>query len=98
MDDPLLTPQEVASLLQVSVKTVYAHAVKLGGFYPGGIRVLRFKREAVYGLMEGQGKGRLEVQLRVQKTELRRGGIPDQKRGKSGMDADARRVVMLMRR
>ena len=31
----LLTPSDVAELLQISVRTVYDHARRLGGFYPG---------------------------------------------------------------
>ena len=33
----LLTPEEVAQLLQISIRTVYAQARRLGGFYPAGI-------------------------------------------------------------
>ena len=49
----LLTPPEVAQLLQISIRTVYAQARRLGGFYPAGIRALRFRREAIYAFMEG---------------------------------------------
>ena len=43
----LLTPDQVAELLQVSVATVRRHSRSLGGFYPAHIRVLRFRLEDV---------------------------------------------------
>ena len=61
----LLTPQQVADLLQISVRTVYDHARDLGGFYPAGLRVLRFNPGVIYGYMEGQGKGSLAISVRV---------------------------------
>lgn len=45
---PLLTPEEVASLLRISLRTVYENARRLGGFYPAGIRVLRFRKERIH--------------------------------------------------
>ncbi len=50
---PLLTPEEVANLLQISIKTVYENALRLGGFYPAGIRKLRFRYEFIQKIMEG---------------------------------------------
>jgi hypothetical protein len=37
-----MTPEDVANVLKISVKTVYAQSKKLGGFFPAGIKVLRF--------------------------------------------------------
>lgn len=53
----LLTPSDVAELLQISVRTVYDHSDRLGGFYPLGIRRLRFRPEGIYEHLEGQEKG-----------------------------------------
>jgi len=49
----LLTPGQVARLLQVSKRTIYAQSHRLGGFYPAGIRALRFREEFIYAIMEG---------------------------------------------
>lgn len=48
----LLTPADVAELLQIDVKTVYKHQRRLCGFHPAGIRCLRFRREVIYDIME----------------------------------------------
>lgn len=56
---PLLTPPQVAELLQLSVATIYAKANRLGGFYPAGIKALRFRRETIYALMEGPQDGKV---------------------------------------
>ena len=53
MMTPLLTTPEVARLLHLSVRTVYASSHRLGGFYPAGIRALRFQREIIYAIMAG---------------------------------------------
>lgn len=55
MSAQLLTVNDVANHLQISPRTVYDNAQKLGGFYPHGLRVLRFKPEVIYGNMERQG-------------------------------------------
>ena len=51
----LLTVKDVAGLLQIKERTVYDNRKALGGFYPAGIKVLRFRAEVIYGIMEGQG-------------------------------------------
>lgn len=57
---PFLTPEDVSSLLQISISTVYKNAVRLGGFYPFGLKVLRFRREVIEnGSLEGQEAGGL---------------------------------------
>jgi hypothetical protein len=33
--------------------TIYAKTPSLGGFYPAGIKALRFRREIIYAMMEG---------------------------------------------
>ena len=76
--EQLLTPDDVAKLLQVSLKTVYVNGKRLGGFYPGGIKVLRFREEVIREFMEGQGKRDMEVHLSGEREGLRRGGTQDQ--------------------
>ena len=56
--DRLLSVKDVAELLNMSSRTVYDHMRELGGFYPAGIRLLRFHPEVIYGVMEGQDKER----------------------------------------
>jgi len=51
--EPLLTPKQVAELLSLSVRTVYDHSIRLGGFYPAGIKALRFRRDVIEAIMEG---------------------------------------------
>ncbi len=53
MTDHLLTVADVARLLNLSSKTVYKHKRRLGGFYPAGIRVLRFSPETIQELLAG---------------------------------------------
>lgn len=52
--ESLLTPEDVKDLLKISKRTVYDHARRWGGFYPGGTRKLRFHPMVIYGIMEGQ--------------------------------------------
>lgn len=68
----LLTVAQVAEFLQIAISTVYDNAARLGGFYPGGIRVLRFKPEVIYGSLEGQGQEGLALRLLVHGEEVRR--------------------------
>ena len=51
--EPLLTPKQVAEILNLSVRTVYDHRIRLGGFYPAGIKALRFRRDVIEAIMEG---------------------------------------------
>lgn len=52
---PLMTPQEVADLLKISVRSVYRIRADLGGFYLPHLRVLRFRPEVVNACMERDG-------------------------------------------
>ncbi|WP_083927883.1 helix-turn-helix domain-containing protein [Desulfobacter curvatus] len=79
----LLTPSDVAELLQISENTVYKHVKKLGGFKPGGIGVWRFRQEVIYGIMEGQDPETLVLQFSVSKRNLCGQGIQD-KNGSGG--------------
>lgn len=72
----LLTPEDVADLLQMSVKTVYAHSKRLGGFRPAGIRMIRFKPEVIRDIMEGQGE-RLEVPVPAPGGAIQQPTFPD---------------------
>ena len=49
----LLTPKQVAEMLSISVRTVYDHSIRLGGFYPAGIKALWFRRDVIEAIMEG---------------------------------------------
>ena len=51
--EPLLMPKQVAELLYLSVRTVYDHSIRLGRFYPAGIKALRFRRHVIEAIMEG---------------------------------------------
>ncbi len=55
--DPLLTPRQVAELLQVSERSVRRHAARLGGFFPAGFRTLRFRLSCVEGVCQVRGGG-----------------------------------------
>lgn len=58
MDDlpRLLTPGQVAKLLRISVKTVYARSKVPSWFWPFGLRALRFDRNHIDGHLERQGR------------------------------------------
>ena len=80
----LLTPEEVASLLQLSLRTIYANVRRLGGFYPAGIRALRFRREDSSAIMEGPQELTLEVPVSIPELALRQLRVPGQENGSSG--------------
>ena len=69
----LMTVKEVARCLKISIRTVYDNQNRLGGIYPAGIKVLRFRKDIIDGIMEGQKTRGLEIQLCVSREELRRG-------------------------
>lgn len=48
----LLTPKDVAKLLQISEKTVYKHQRRLCDFHPVGIKCLRFRAKDIYDIMK----------------------------------------------
>lgn len=48
----LLTPLEVSKKLKISLSTVYKKSRILGGFYPAGIKSLRFDEAIINGIME----------------------------------------------
>jgi hypothetical protein len=79
----LLTVEEVANILKISPNTVYLKKNRLGGFYPAGIKVLRFREDDIYGLMERQNTEGLEVQFPVSGKESRRRRIQDQSRSQN---------------
>lgn len=68
--EPLLKPSNVAELLNMSEKTVYKHRKKLYGFKPAGLGILRFRKEIIYGIMEGQDPKTLVLQFPVSKQAL----------------------------
>ena len=70
-----LTKEDVARLLQISIQTVYDHKKELGAFYPVGMRVLRFRREVINGILEGPKDAPLEIQVRIPETAFRQTGL-----------------------
>lgn len=80
LPDPVLTPKDVARLLQISLSAVYKHSRRLGGFYPAGLRSVRFARETIYGFMEGQGSEVLVLPVSVPGQAVRRQKFPNQER------------------
>lgn len=86
---PLLTPQNVADLLQIPIGTVYKRKNTLGGFYPAGLKVLRFNPGVIYAIMEGRQNVALSVS--VSRETPQQTGIRNQGRGKGGNgDSQAR--------
>lgn len=86
MNENLLTVKDVAKFLQISSRTVYDNSRKLGGFYPFGISVLRFKPEVIYGNPKGQGTQILGVPVSISGEELRRQGLLNPTRGRKRKD------------
>jgi len=75
------TPEQVAELMQVSTSVVYKHKDTLGGFYPAGIKVLRFNKGVINGILEGQDPQRLGIQVPISGPAVRGQGVQDQGRG-----------------
>jgi hypothetical protein len=84
MDRHLLTPKEVASLLNISIRTVYDHRRDLGGFFPAGIGRLRFSPGVIYGIMEGQEAQDVAVQFPIQRGNIHRERVRKQKGCRNG--------------
>jgi hypothetical protein len=53
-EETLLTVDDHTDLLRMDKRTVYDHKNELSGFYPLGIKVLRFNREAIHVRLLGQ--------------------------------------------
>ena len=88
----LLTPNDVAELLQVSVKTVYKHKHQLGGFYPAGLNVLRFPRSIIYGILQGPKTEGLDISFPVSGQELRGPRIQNQERSNGSQGSSKKRI------
>ena len=76
--EQLLTPKQVANLLQISSRTVYDNKHRLGGFYPAGIKCLRFRKEIIDGILEGSGSKGLGVSVSIPGEKLRGPRIQNQ--------------------
>jgi len=85
----LLTPRDVSKLLNIAIRTVYDHRTRLGGFYPAGIRVLRFREDKIDELMEGQGQGGLAMGVSIPGAQAHRGRVQNQNgsQGRTGVEA-----------
>ena len=81
--NPLLTPKEVANLLRISERTVYDHKEELGGFYPAGIRRLRFKQEVIYGHMEESQTRDLALRVSASREKVHGKRLQNKGRGQS---------------
>jgi predicted transcriptional regulator len=82
MSSSLLTVEEVADLLKISPRAVYKYRQRLGGFYPFGIRVLRFRREEIYAHLERGRK--LEIPVPVAGEKIFPARIQNQGIGQGG--------------
>jgi hypothetical protein len=80
----LLSVNDVAIILNISARTVYEHADELGGFYPAGIKVLRFNPEVIYGYLEGQNTEGLAIRFPIQRKEIRQRRTSKQAGGNIG--------------
>jgi hypothetical protein len=88
----LLTPNDVAGFLQVSVKTVYKHKNRFGGFYPAGLKRLRFKEDIINGILQGPKTEGLDIQVPVSGQELRGPGVYNQKRSNGSQGRQEKRI------
>lgn len=84
----LLTPQKVADILALPIRTVYANKEKLGGFYPAGIKCLRFHPDIINEHLERQKKKGLALLVSVPGEDLR-GRRPQDKGRDSGSQGRA---------
>lgn len=82
--EPILTVNDVAKLLNISPRMVYDHQRALGGFYPFGIKSLRFRPEVIRKELERQ-KTKLWI-YQVGKKSYGKQGL------KTGRDAEEARV------
>jgi hypothetical protein len=93
---PLMTPQEVADLLKISIKTVYKEKHRLGGVYPGGLRVLRFLPEVIHAAMAIPAR-EVAIPVRAYGEGLRGGGVQHQEgrpgRRRSPQERSTKEVV-----
>jgi hypothetical protein len=82
----LLKPKEVASLWQESLSTIYAEAGRLGGFFPAGIKALRFRRETIYAIMEDPRTGKYRYQFQQLGKRYSKTGFATQKAARSALE------------
>jgi hypothetical protein len=83
---PLLSPRQVAELLQLSLATIYAKAHSLGGFYPAGIKALRFRTEMIYAIMEGPQNRKVSLPVSISGQKVQQDGVRHPK-GRRKMDS-----------
>ncbi len=80
----LLKPKQVAEKLGLSVATVYEKSHVLGGFYPFGIKSLRFDEDFIDGVLERQKAQALVLPIPSQQKELQRQRVSNQKGSATG--------------
>ena len=81
----LWTAEQVAEALQMSKRTVYNHAKELGGFYPFGIKQMRFHAKRIQECLERSEDQSVAVQVQVQKKVVLREQLPDRETGGIGI-------------
>jgi hypothetical protein len=84
MSIELMTAEDVARCLKISLRTVYENKNRLGGFYPAGLKVLRFRKDIIDGFMAGQETQGLAVRLPVPREDLCRRWTSYQSGGQKG--------------
>ena len=75
----LWTADQVAKTLQMSKQTVYNHAKELGGFYPFGIKQMRFHAKKIQECLERSEDRPMAVQDKLQEKKVLRKRLPDRK-------------------
>jgi len=83
MASQLLTPKDVADALQISVEAVYKHKRRLCGFYPAGIKVLRFREDVINDIIQGQAAQFVEVRVPKEREKAYGKWFPDKDGSKS---------------
>ena len=81
--DQLLTVPDVANILQIAPRTVYDNKYRLGGFYPAGLRVLRFPPGVILGYLEGQGTENMGLRVPISQEVIRVRGTRNTPGGRS---------------
>ncbi len=88
----LLTPSDVAEMLKISEQTVYKHRRRFYGFKPAGLGILRFRKEIINGIMEGQDPEALVLQFPISERFICGKRVQDKKRSSSGQGKKKRRA------
>ena len=80
----LLTVSQVAKLLKWSVKSVYNHADVLGGFYPFGVKTLRFDKETLIDSLQRQAQRKVSLRLSAAGQTVHQRAVQAAPQGRAG--------------